>query len=415
KTRLATPKDEDPESEVSEDEIPTDEDPEDEVPEDGAIDGTDGAFQTYFQKFIKKYKPHARARDLPQPLLIEPHDDDDVYTFSSQKAGLAVIINNEEFDRKSKLFDREGAKQDARNLKKLFKHLGFQIKYYKNLTARQMVNTLQTFAGTKTYDMNQVDCFACAILSHGHNNTLSQMPEKEDLIFGTDGKPVLTRHLLSIFNDEYCPELQGKPRLFLLQACRGNHGMDPSFITVLKNQINVQPAGKRAPKDATDAVPGHVEQQSEEQEQEPKEDQEHEDEERRNKSAQVQGHKDDDEDENRQDQEHEEKDERTQEQKHERPRHLIQISPSPIYKDFLVLYAATPGHAAWRNRDDGSWMIQCLTKVMLSEDVFQTSLTSLLREVTWKLAMVMANDKGRMSVPCVMSMLTKEVYFKKKN
>ncbi|XP_048248457.1 caspase-7-like isoform X2 [Haliotis rufescens] len=515
------------ESDNSGDEAPKREVPEEGVLDDGTIDDTDGSFRKYFKKFIHAFKPHVRTREMPQTPPVAPHDDKDVYTFSSQEKGLAVIINNEEFDLRSKLSDREGAKKDARNLLKIFKHLGFETKYYENLTARQMVHTLQTIAGNKKYDLNQVDCFACAILSHGDNGIfLPRKTQKEesmirhDIICGTDGEVVPTRYLLSIFNDECCPELEGKPRLVFLQACRGDHLADPAYITVLEKKKKVETTRDKSAKDAVDAVPGcvdelqkhehekdhehnqeqeeakeheHNQEQKDEEEHEHKqaqkhgEDHEHNQEqkeakEHEHKQAQKhgedhehnKGQKDEEEHEHKQAQKHGEDHEHNQEQKEakehehkqaqkhgedhehnqeqkdeeehkhkqeqeheeqgdqnpstsvadqqgkERPRYLTTITPSPIYKDFLVLYAAPPGHFAWRNAREGSWMIQCLTKVMLSEDVFQIPLTSLLRQVSWKMSRMVSDVKGtqlheKMSVPCVTSMLTKDVYFKKKN
>jgi hypothetical protein len=54
------------------------------------------------------------------------------------------------------------------------------------------------------------DMCVVAILSHGD----------EGLIFSKDGRKVSTEWLLSRFNNDGCPALKGKPKFFILQACR---------------------------------------------------------------------------------------------------------------------------------------------------------------------------------------------------
>ena len=39
-----------------------------------------------------------------------------------------------------------------------------------------------------------------------------------DLIFGVDGQAVANKVIVNFFNDENCPQLKGKPRMFFLQV-----------------------------------------------------------------------------------------------------------------------------------------------------------------------------------------------------
>jgi caspase 2 len=54
------------------------------------------------------------------------------------------------------------------------------------------------------------DMCVVAILSHGDNG----------LIFAKDGRQIPNEWLLRQFNNEGCPALKGKPKFFILQACR---------------------------------------------------------------------------------------------------------------------------------------------------------------------------------------------------
>ena len=57
------------------------------------------------------------------------------------------------------------------------------------------------------YDHSEVDCFACAILSHGD----------EGVVYGTDGI-VKIDELVSPVKGANCPSLIGKPKLFFIQV-----------------------------------------------------------------------------------------------------------------------------------------------------------------------------------------------------
>lgn len=80
------------------------------------------------------------------------------------------------------------------------------------------------YAASLKYDHVKADCFACAVLSHGDQTWVEKeysrmrVKERQDLLFGVDGVSVPTRLVLEWFNDDNCPGLQGKPRLFFFQV-----------------------------------------------------------------------------------------------------------------------------------------------------------------------------------------------------
>lgn len=60
-------------------------------------------------------------------------------------------------------------------------------------------------------DHSDCDCLALVILSHGENG----------LVYGADGKLHLDK-VARMLRPDYCPTLAGKPKLLLVQACRGS-------------------------------------------------------------------------------------------------------------------------------------------------------------------------------------------------
>ncbi|KAG8013927.1 Caspase-8 [Nibea albiflora] len=154
---------------------------------------------------------------------------DEQYQLNSKPTGLCVIINNEHFTR---LSNRTGTNKDAESLGKVFSWLGFRVLMCKDQTKDQMDQALNYF--TTLSDPSQLpefsvkewadggftdlqeapkhgDAFICCILSHGVNGTVS----------GTDGEPLSIKEIHKRFKATDRSALNGKPKVFLIQACQG--------------------------------------------------------------------------------------------------------------------------------------------------------------------------------------------------
>ena len=95
------------------------------------------------------------------------------------------------------------------------------------------------------------------------------------------------------------------------------------------------------------------------------------------------------------------------------------VSKIPMEADFLIAYSTVAGYYSWRNSQNGSWFIQSLCQV-LNEHGNSIELMKLLTIVNRRVAYYFesntndANMNGKKQIPCIVSMLTKEVYFKPK-
>ncbi|KAM4526388.1 caspase-7 [Fundulus diaphanus] len=93
------------------------------------------------------------------------------------------------------------------------------------------------------------------------------------------------------------------------------------------------------------------------------------------------------------------------------PRHKI-----PVEADFLFAYSTVPGYYSWRNPGRGSWFVQALCNV-LNEFGKQLEIMQILTRVNYMVATSFESwsEDPRFSekkqIPCVVSMLTKELYF----
>uniref|UniRef100_A0A0N5AI38 CASPASE_P20 domain-containing protein n=1 Tax=Syphacia muris TaxID=451379 RepID=A0A0N5AI38_9BILA len=238
-------------------------------------------------------------------ITVKEFNEQEVYRNFSTPRGLALIINNRNF---TQMAERVGTDIDEHNLKNLFTQLGYRISVVKDLTAKvvvasafffvvhflccqnreEMLQAIQVFS--KRSEHKLLDSCIVSVLTHGEHNE----------IFGIDDVPVSVHEFMSSLNALNCPALAHKPKIFILQACRGQR-YDPGI------HVN---------EDATDTFVGtcfglglkH------------------------NACAAALSQK-----------------------------HVIILLPSEA--DFLIAYATVPGYVSWRNSIRGSWFIQSLCEV----------------------------------------------------
>ena len=62
-------------------------------------------------------------------------------------------------------------------------------------------------------DHSAFNAFVMVVMSHGEDN---------DCILGVDGRKVFVKDLMVQFQERKCPSLKEKPKVFIIQACRGS-------------------------------------------------------------------------------------------------------------------------------------------------------------------------------------------------
>lgn len=157
--------------------------------------------------------------DPTAPPIISKHDyDSDRYKMDPEERGTAIIFNNKTFDSTTNLSKRTGTDEDFNKIQDLLVTLNFQkIKPYFDCTAEQMKDFLRKAAEE---DHSDEDCFIVVILSHG----------EEGYVYGTDDK-VYVDELLQPFKGQGCRSLVGKPKLFFIQACKGQSKARSETVT----------------------------------------------------------------------------------------------------------------------------------------------------------------------------------------
>jgi hypothetical protein len=113
-----------------------------------------------------------------------------------------------------------GGKKDEEKMAALFSDLGFDVKPHQNLTGKQISNTVESYG-----DEQHRGAFFLVISSHG--TSINNRP----VVAGTDGTLVVVSELESFFYASNCKSLHGKPKIFLIDACRGSQEENTSNPT----------------------------------------------------------------------------------------------------------------------------------------------------------------------------------------
>ncbi|XP_057177311.1 caspase-3-like isoform X2 [Triplophysa rosa] len=116
----------------------------------------------------------------------------------------ALIVCIENFYLDVDLTQRRGVKRDMKRLDKILTKLGFHVVIKKDIKADGIYEAFKAES-----EETVKECFIGVISSHG----------EEGVVFGADGCPVKLAEVYSYFGG---PLMEGKNKLFLIQACRGH-------------------------------------------------------------------------------------------------------------------------------------------------------------------------------------------------
>ncbi|NXY50867.1 CASP1 protein, partial [Ceuthmochares aereus] len=123
----------------------------------------------------------------------------------------ALLICNIEFEHLSR---RNGAEVDVEGMTKLLEGLDYTVDIHRNLTSQEMAAVMKDFANRKEHLTS--DSTFLVFMSHGVRAGLC----------GTKSRGGTT-DILSLdtiykeFNNKHCQALLGKPKVVIIQACRG--------------------------------------------------------------------------------------------------------------------------------------------------------------------------------------------------
>lgn len=138
-------------------------------------------------------------------------ENDKFYNMNYKNTGICLIFAYESYQ-SSENEKRASAKIDTEMCKQSFGGIGFDVRKHMNATHDEFNKILRE---VQAEDHTNNGCLAVVFMSHGglddDGNQLLQLYDEE----------VPARWLFDPFKGGNCPTLIGKPKLFFIQACRG--------------------------------------------------------------------------------------------------------------------------------------------------------------------------------------------------
>uniref|UniRef100_A0A182MR15 Caspase n=1 Tax=Anopheles culicifacies TaxID=139723 RepID=A0A182MR15_9DIPT len=260
--------------------------------------------------------------------------DDAHYDMRHERRGIAVIFSHLHFRH---LPTRYGTELDRDNVRQVLTDLQFDVRVYNDL---KVDDVMQVLYNLSLENHKNRDCLVVVTMTHGEH----------DVLYASD-RCFRVNRLWENFIGNACPTLLGKPKLFFIQACRGEYfdrGV-PLGQSIKQAVRTVAAAGARELPQPM-VMPGRA------------------------KSIQY---------------------------------------AIPSMADLLVMYSTYKGHYSWRNPVQGSWFIQALCDALRlhgnSMELLQL-LTAVSRKVAYDFQSNVPNDElmnSSKQMPCIVSMLTK--------
>ncbi|KAM9429321.1 caspase-9-like isoform 2-T4 [Salvelinus alpinus] len=268
------------------------------------------------------------------------------YKMDANPCGHCLIINNVDFEPKSELSKRTGSNIDCEKLERRFKSLNFIVLVKRNLKQKQIKQELSALSKK---DHSQYDCCVVIMLSHGTEVCNNRFP---GAVHGVDGPNVPVQHITNYLNGQNCLFLQGKPKIFFIQACGG--GERDTGFEVSPDEARPCIGGTG---DQTDAMPMSSS----------------------SDSLSTQSDEPD----------------------------AKATLPTP--SDILVSYSTFPGYVSWRDTQAGSWYVETLDNI-LEENATTDDLVTMLMMVNHAVSENTANGLYK-QMPGSFNFLRKLLYF----
>ncbi|ALC46122.1 decay [Drosophila busckii] len=206
--------------------------------------------ETDFSLFGKKNKHKKDKADATQTartptseadlkrIIISRPTSDDTYE-NCQRAGIAIILNHKDVKGQKQ---RVGTERDRDDVQRSLQAYGFDVRPYNDLSFAEINDLLKEVARE---DHSQNDCFALVVMSHG----------SEGKVYAKDMSYPVER-LWNPFLGDSCKSLVNKPKLFFIQACRGENlekAVEFTTFSVMTRDLGPAPAEK--PQHITYAIP----------------------------------------------------------------------------------------------------------------------------------------------------------------
>ncbi|KAM9166004.1 caspase-14 [Pangshura tecta] len=140
------------------------------------------------------------------------YDELDTYDMSKTRVAFLMCVTT----------GRRGAEKDIEVMNKWFDKYQFETPSGQCIdpNGKEILPALEEFRDQINQSEDEISCCLITLMSHGRSHGLIQ---------GKDGDTVDLDDIFALFNNIQCPKLQEKPKIFIIQACRGgkeDHGVE---------------------------------------------------------------------------------------------------------------------------------------------------------------------------------------------
>uniref|UniRef100_A0A3Q0SGD4 Caspase a n=1 Tax=Amphilophus citrinellus TaxID=61819 RepID=A0A3Q0SGD4_AMPCI len=145
--------------------------------------------------------------------------DNSIYPVTKEafKNRVALLITNIKFT--DATLNRNGAEKDQENMEKLLSALGYEVVKYTNLTGKEINEALIEFS--KHPKLKETDSVVVVIMSHGKLGAVLGVDYKETLSNTEKQDEFPIDNIYKQLGPEKCRALLDKPKIIIIQACRG--------------------------------------------------------------------------------------------------------------------------------------------------------------------------------------------------
>ncbi|XP_054452409.1 caspase a-like [Anoplopoma fimbria] len=130
---------------------------------------------------------------------------------------VALLITNIKFT--DEQFNRNGAEKDEENMEELLTALGYEVVKHTNLTGKAIDDAVIEFS--KHPKLKETDSVLLVIMSHGKLGTVCGVDLKKKISHDEKPDEFPINNIYKHLGPEKCPALLNKPKIIIIQACRG--------------------------------------------------------------------------------------------------------------------------------------------------------------------------------------------------
>ncbi|KAM9359481.1 caspase a-like [Symphorus nematophorus] len=149
-------------------------------------------------------------------------NDKNIYPGTKPSTGnrVALLITNIQFTNEK--LNRNGAEKDEENMEKLLNALGYEVVKHRNLTAQEIDAALIEFS--KHPKLRETDSVFVVIMSHGKLGAVLGVNWKNETSGSEKPDEFPINNIYKHLGSQECPALLNKPKIIIIQACRGEEG-----------------------------------------------------------------------------------------------------------------------------------------------------------------------------------------------